>query len=62
VTATGFKGFRAQGLQVASREERRLDVKMEVGEVTTSVEVQSQGAAVIETETARISQSRARAS
>ena len=58
VTASGFKEFRAQDVQLASREVRRLDVKMEIGEVTTSVEVQAQGAAVIETDTARISQSR----
>jgi hypothetical protein len=58
VTAAGFKEFRAQNIQVASREVRRVDVKMEIGEVTTSVEVSAQGAALIETDTARISQSR----
>ena len=58
VTASGFKEFRAQDVVVASREVRRLDVRMEIGEVNTSVEVQAQGAAVIETDTARISQGR----
>jgi Carboxypeptidase regulatory-like domain len=58
IAAPGFRESRTQGLTLVSREIRRLDVKMEVGEVTTSVEVQAQGAAVIETETARISQTR----
>ena len=57
VSAQGFKGFKLDGVQLAARDVRRLDVKMELGEVTTTVEVTG-GAAVIETETARISQSR----
>src|SRR5689334_14835037 len=58
VAAPGFKEFRAHDVVVASREVRRLDIRMEIGEVSTSVEVAAQGAAVIETDTARISQSR----
>src|SRR5947209_4325005 len=58
VTAPGFKEFQMPGVALVSREIRRLDLKMEIGAVTTSVQVESQGAAVIETETARISQSR----
>jgi hypothetical protein len=58
VTANGFRETRTPGLVLVSRDIRRLDVKLEVGEVTTSVEVAAQGAAVIETETARISQTR----
>jgi hypothetical protein len=58
VGATGFKAFRLDGVQLVSRDVRRLDVKMEIGEVSTTIEVVSTGAAVIETETARISQSR----
>jgi hypothetical protein len=58
VTASGFREFRMPGVALASREIRRLDLKMEIGQVTTSVDVEAQGAAVIETETARISQSR----
>src|SRR5438309_1270683 len=49
VTSAGFKEFRAQDLKVASREVRRLDVKLEIGEISSSIEVQAAGAAVIET-------------
>jgi hypothetical protein len=58
VTAAGFKESRISGIALASREIRRLDFKMEVGAVNTSIEVQASGAALIETETTRISQSR----
>ena len=57
-TANGFKSFRLDNVQLAARDNRRLDIKMEIGEITTTVEVAGTGAAVIETETARISQSR----
>jgi hypothetical protein len=58
ISAPGFKEFRLPGVQLVSREIRRLDVKMEVGDVSTTIDVQAQGAALIETETARISQTR----
>jgi hypothetical protein len=58
VTATGFRECQAKSLILASREIRRLDVKLEVGTITTTVDVGAEGAAVIETETARISQTR----
>jgi hypothetical protein len=58
VTATGFRESRVTGIELASREIRRLDLKMEIGEVTTAVRVTAESTALIETETARISQSR----
>ena len=50
----GFKEFVAQGIVLAARDYRRVDVRLEVGAVETVVEVQG-GATLIETETARIS-------
>src|ERR1019366_10773804 len=58
VTASGFHESKMDGVKLASREIRRLDFKMEIGEVSSSIEVHEEGAALIETETARISQSR----
>src|SRR5215469_1088806 len=54
VRAAGFKEFVATDVILAARDVRRLDIKLEVGGVETKVEVTSQ-AALIETETARIS-------
>jgi hypothetical protein len=50
----GFKEFVAQGIVLAARDYRRVDVHLEVGPVETVVEVTG-GATLIETETARIS-------
>jgi hypothetical protein len=50
----GFKEFVAVGIALVSREQRRLDITMQVGAVETTVEVQG-GVSLIETETARIS-------
>ena len=50
----GFKEFVAQNIVLAARDYRRVDVHLEVGSVETTVEV-SGGATLIETETARIS-------
>jgi hypothetical protein len=58
VMASGFHESKMDGVELASREIRRLDFKMEIGEVSSSIEVHEEGAALIETETARISQSR----
>ncbi len=52
-TAPGFKQFIAQDVILAARDVRRLDVRLEVGSVETSIEVKA-GATLIETETARI--------
>nr|MDQ2901894.1 carboxypeptidase-like regulatory domain-containing protein [Acidobacteriota bacterium] len=52
--ATGFRQFAVQNVILASRDERRVDIKLEVGSVESVVEVKS-GATLIETETARIS-------
>jgi hypothetical protein len=49
----GFKEFIAQNIVLASRDYRRLDITLQVGAVETRVEVTA-GAALIETETARI--------
>ena len=51
--AAGFKAFVADNVGLVARDVRRVDVKLEVGDVTTQVEV-SGGATLIETETARI--------
>ncbi len=49
----GFKSFVADGVALVARDIRRVDVKLQVGDLATSVEV-SGGATLIETETARI--------
>jgi hypothetical protein len=51
--APGFKQFVAQGVILASRDVRRVDIRLEVGAVETAIEVTA-GATLIETETARI--------
>lgn len=51
---SGFKEFIAQNIQLASQDLRRIDVRLEVGGIETSIKV-SAGATLIETETARIS-------
>ena len=56
-TAPGFREFVAQSIQLASREERRIDIRLEVGPLETLVEVTA-GATLIETETARIGDSK----
>jgi hypothetical protein len=53
VQVAGFKEHVAQGLALVARDLRRVDVVMEVGSVDTRIEVTA-GAALIETETARI--------
>jgi hypothetical protein len=49
----GFREFVAQNIVLVARDYRRVDVRLEVGAVETVVEV-SAGATLIETETARI--------
>ena len=51
--SAGFKEFVVQNVQLIARDYRRLDISMEVGAVETAVEVTA-GATLIETETARI--------
>src|SRR5438093_3979584 len=53
----GFKEFVARNVVLETRDTRRLDIRLEVGEVATAVEV-SAGATLIETETARINDTR----
>jgi hypothetical protein len=55
-TAAGFREFVAQSILLGSRDERRLEVQLQVGTVETRIEV-SAGATLIETETARIGDS-----
>ncbi len=57
VQSSGFKEFVVQDLQLVALDNRRVDVKLEVGAVETVVEVTA-GATLIETETARISDSK----
>jgi hypothetical protein len=58
VTASGFQESRASEIKLASREIRRLDFKLQIGSVSTEIEVKGTGAQLVETETARISQDR----
>lgn len=53
----GFKEFVAKNIVLAARDYRRLDIRLELGELATSMEVTA-GATLIETETARISDSK----
>jgi carboxypeptidase family protein len=56
-TAQGFSEFIAQNVLLQAREERRLDIRLQVGTLGSAVEVTA-GAALIETETARIGDSK----
>jgi hypothetical protein len=56
-TATGFNDFEVKEVRLAARDVRRIDIGLAVGAVQNTVEV-SAGATVIETETARISDTR----
>jgi hypothetical protein len=51
--ASGFQEFAAQNIQLVSRDLRRIDIQLRIGSVETVVEVTA-GATLIETETARI--------
>lgn len=53
----GFREFLVQDIDLVARDYRRVDIRLEVGSVETVVEVRG-GATLIETETARISDSR----
>ena len=57
-TATGFREFVAQNIQLAAREERRIDIQLQVGPVESRVEVTA-GATLIETDTAPLATRRA---
>jgi hypothetical protein len=50
----GFKEFVVQNIQLVANDLRRIDVRLEIGQPETTIEV-SAGATLIETETARIS-------
>ena len=52
--ASGFKDFVVQNIKLVSRDIRRVDVLLQVGASTTSIEVSAGGVTLIETETARI--------
>ena len=56
-TLPGFREFVARDIQLAARDERRVDVVLQVGGVESAVEVTA-GPALIETETARIGDSK----
>lgn len=56
VSAAGFQEAQVADIRLQSREIRRVDLAMQVGAVTSTVEVKANPAQVIETETARISQ------
>ncbi len=52
--APGFKEFIATNIELVARDARRVEVRLQIGDVGTVVEV-SAGAVLIETETARLS-------
>lgn len=54
VRATGFKEYVVQNIELVSRDQRRIDVRLDLGAMEATVEV-SAGVGLIETETARIS-------
>ncbi len=54
VRAAGFKEYVVQNIALDSRDQRRIDVRLEVGAIEATVEVTG-GVSLIETETARIS-------
>src|ERR1039458_6421524 len=56
-STAGFKQYVVQDIVLASRDFRRIDVALEVGNVQTEVKVEA-GASLIETETARIDDSK----
>src|SRR5262245_55907106 len=55
--ATGYQEFVAKKIQLAARDERRIDIVLQVGAVESSIEVTS-GATLIETDTPRIGDSK----
>ena len=55
VEAVGFKAFVQTGIQLRAAEVPRIDVRLEVGAATESVQVTG-GAALLETETSQVSQ------
>lgn len=57
IKAAGFKEFVARSVQLVALDVRRIDARLEIGAVEASVEVTA-GATLIETETARISDTR----
>jgi hypothetical protein len=57
VQAAGFKAAEARNIELVAQDLRRIDVTLQIGAIETKVEV-SAGATLIETETARISDSR----
>ena len=54
VAVTGFKAYSQTGIDLASAQIKRIDVKLEVGDVATTVTVEG-GTSQVETETATLS-------
>src|SRR5215510_5679508 len=55
--SSGFKEFVVRDIQLVARDQRRVDITFEVGQIEAKVEV-SAGSSVIETDTARVSDTR----
>lgn len=53
-TASGFGKFTVERITLNARDNRRIDVRLQVQAVATTVDVTASGATLIETETARI--------
>ncbi len=56
VQAAGFNDVVIENIQLTTRDTRRIDVTLQVGGATTSVEVSAGGASLIETENAKITE------
>ena len=52
--AQGFKEYSASDITLAARDVRRIDIQLEVGDVSSTIEVSAGGGSLIETETARV--------
>src|SRR5262249_52412226 len=55
VTAKGFKSYQAKGVVIQVAEKARVDVTLEVGQITESITVQGENVARVETQTSDLS-------
>ena len=55
ITSTGFKGFEASGIILAVAQKARVDANMEVGQITSEINVQGTGIAQVETQSSELS-------
>src|SRR5579871_3299368 len=55
ITASGFKTFEATGVVLRVNEKARVDAHLEVGQVTSEINVQGAGIAQVETQSSELS-------